>query len=285
MKKIKKKPTTNKKNRSDKYVCFNNYLPLSEEQWDLFMPKETKNYILDPESFGGSDLGPIATPEQEQAIKDLGDIPDLSQFNLSPINTPEIVQALKDNYNMLDEKILEKKGKEAWIQTYTGKKFFPLNPRIEDICIQDIAHALSMQCRFTGHCKKFYSVAQHSVLVSYLCNEQDRKHGLLHDGSEYALGDVSSPLKRSGRFEEYKKMEKVLQAAIYRVFDLSEAEPPSVKAADLLMLGIEAQTLLEPKHPDWKYPVIPPPLAVIPLSPEQAETLFLQRFNELFDIE
>jgi len=210
----------------------------------------------------------------------------VNNIPLGPLTSPEEDTAIKELYEKVPELNIETASHTngAWIQTYTGKKFFPLSPIVADICIEDIAHALSMQCRFTGHSKNFYSVGQHSVLVSYFCNEQDRKHGLLHDASEAFICDLSSPLKRSGKFEEYKKMEKILQTAIFNRFGLTEIEPPSVKAADMIMLSIEAQTLLQPKHPDWKYPVIPPPFAVIPLPPEQAKILFLQRFNELFDI-
>src|ERR1035437_8999101 len=54
---------------------------------------------------------------------------------------------------------------QAWIQTYSGRRFCPLSPNPDAIVLQDIAHSLAMQCRFNGHCKKFYSVAQHSVYV------------------------------------------------------------------------------------------------------------------------
>lgn len=70
-----------------------------------------------------------------------------------------------------------------WIATFTGGVFFPLAPRVEDVRISDIAHALSMLCRFAGHTRGFYSVAQHSVLVSRLCSQQDALWGLLHDAS------------------------------------------------------------------------------------------------------
>ena len=59
-----------------------------------------------------------------------------------------------------------------WIQVYTGGQFWPLDPRPEEIHIEDIAHALALTCRFTGHCREFYSVAQHSLLVSYYVADQ-----------------------------------------------------------------------------------------------------------------
>ena len=82
---------------------------------------------------------------------------------------------------------------ERWIQTYTGKKFFPMNPKTEDLDIIDIAHALSMKCRFVGHTKQFYSVAQHSVIVSWNCSNPHL--GLLHDAAEAYLPDVPAPIK------------------------------------------------------------------------------------------
>src|ERR1700677_3623058 len=61
-----------------------------------------------------------------------------------------------------------------WIQTCTGRAFYPSDPRPEYIDINDVAHALSMQCRFTGHVKKFYSVAEHSLRVSWLIDQRNR---------------------------------------------------------------------------------------------------------------
>jgi hypothetical protein len=172
-------------------------------------------------------------------------------------------------------------AKDGWIQTYTGKKFFPAHPRLEDIDIDDIAHALSLQCRFTGQCSHFYSIAQHSVLVSYLCDERDRLHGLLHDSSEAYISDISSPVKALPELAGYKKIEKCIQQTIYRKFQLDEIEPMSVKNADLMMLGIEATTLLAPLQEGWSFPIKFPPLKVIPLLPEEAEKLFRERFIEL----
>ena len=56
--------------------------------------------------------------------------------------------------------------KGDWMQTYTGRQFWPIDPRANEVHIEDIAHALSMMCRYNGHCRTFYSVAEHSVLVS-----------------------------------------------------------------------------------------------------------------------
>src|ERR1700691_1787676 len=81
-----------------------------------------------------------------------------------------------------------------YIETFTGKTFSFLAPQPEDICIEDIAHATSMLCRFTGHCKYFYSVAEHCVAVSRLCSVRNDIAGLLHDSAEAYVNDMNSPL-------------------------------------------------------------------------------------------
>ena len=170
---------------------------------------------------------------------------------------------------------------DAWIQTYSGRRFCPTNPNPEAIVIQDIAHALSMQCRFSGHTSRFYSVAQHSVGVSYLCDPEDALWGLLHDASEAYLVDIPNPLKRSGKFDAYIDFEKVMMSAVCQRFGLSEHEPPSVKRADKILLSMEANELMTPLREDWAYTVDTPPFKIEPLVPEAAKQLFLQRFFEL----
>lgn len=170
---------------------------------------------------------------------------------------------------------------EPWIQTYSGKRFNPTNPVVDAIVIQDIAHALSMQCRFTGHVRRFYSIAQHCVLVSYVCDEVDALWGTLHDADEAYLPDLSSPLKHSGKFDSYRECGKQLQNAICKRFGLPEKEPPSVKKADILLLATEARDLMSPLHPDWKQPVEPLPFKIEPWSPDKAEDMFTKRFYEL----
>jgi len=175
----------------------------------------------------------------------------------------------------------EKDVDRAWIQTYSGRKFNPLKPVEEAIVIQDIAHALAMLCRFTGHVKKFYSVAQHSVLVSYLCNREDALHGLLHDASEAYLQDLPRPLKKSGKFENYRDYENTLQSMIYKRFGLDSQEPKSVKEADTLLLATEARDLMSPLHSEWKQPIEPISMKIEPLGPAEAKDLFMKRFFEL----
>jgi hypothetical protein len=172
---------------------------------------------------------------------------------------------------------------DPWIQTYSGRRFNPTNPVIGSIVIQDIAHSLSMQCRFNGHCKEFYSVAQHSVLVSHLCDSKDALWGLLHDSSEAYLCDFPSPLKHSGKFDSYIEYENKMQVTICKRFGLDLIEPDSVKIADKKMLSTEARDLLLKIRSDWTYPYEPYPFKIIALSQKESKDLFMKRFFELTD--
>jgi hypothetical protein len=108
--------------------------------------------------------------------------------------------------------------KGGWIQTYTGLQFWPLDPDPDDICIEDIAHALSMKCRYGGHCMKFYSVAEHSILVSRNCYKH-RLEALLHDAAEAYLCDLPSPVKP--HIVGFKGIETAVEEAIATRFGLS----------------------------------------------------------------
>lgn len=142
------------------------------------------------------------------------------------------------------------------IKTFTGKNFDSLNPSKFTVDIEDIAHSLSMKCRFGGHVEYFYSVAQHSIhvmhLVEQIIKEQNdkininlaKKVALLHDSAEAYFSDIPNPIKRSmGVFSD---IENKILTAIYDHFNIDE--PPSeiqkiVKKADEIMLYTEARDL------------------------------------------
>ena len=92
-----------------------------------------------------------------------------------------------------------KEQTSSGIITFTGKIIDPINPDPEDIDIRDIAHSLSQQCRFTGHTSEFYSVAEHSVLVSEAVPARDAALGLMHDATEAYLADLAKPIKAEFR--------------------------------------------------------------------------------------
>lgn len=251
-------------------------------------PKTTTNFDLDddsfygPDSFGGEDYPattdkwynkPLITPEVEKTIQEL--------YQNNPVLRGEHPEKTRDRNNGYLSGSNHYNHNVPWIQTYSGRAFNPTEPLEDSIVIQDIAHSLSMQCRFSGHVKVFYSVAQHCVLVSYLCAPEDALWGLLHDASEAYLVDIPSPLKRSGLFDNYIELEKNVMNKISDRFGLSREEPASVKVADKVLLSMEARDLMSPLHPDWNNPVEPLPLHILPVPPEEAKEMFMKRFYEL----
>jgi len=181
-------------------------------------------------------------------------------------------------------------NKYAWIQTYTGKKFYIEDPKPEDIDIRDIAHALSLTCRFRGHCNSFYSVAEHSVrIVNQVYPKAHRfsegnmwlrgKFALLHDAAEAYMADIPKPVKMI--LPEYSKLEKALLDKIFAKFGLdryeNKAEWDSVMLADVKMLATEKNSIMSPEPDDWKLTEEPYNDVIIPLStPQDAERVFLE---------
>ncbi len=175
----------------------------------------------------------------------------------------------------------------GWIQTYSGVQFFPLDPRPEDVRFDDIAHALARQCRFAGHCEPFYSVAQHSVLVSLECPAPLALLGLLHDAAEAYLVDLPSPLKHMPELACYRTWEQqllgVIQEALLGTVCLEM--PEAVKVADLVLLATEARDLLGPTPVPWTHVTLPSPLTyrVRAWDPDEAEYRFRWRFETLMN--
>jgi hypothetical protein len=167
-----------------------------------------------------------------------------------------------------------------WIQVFTGRQFWPTNPRPEDVDIRDIAHALSLTCRFTGHTEAFYSVAQHSVLISQHCG--DPRWGLLHDAAEAYLPDVARPVKQE--LTGFSDIEDRLLGVIASVFGLTMPIPQSVHVADLVLLATEARDLMVAPSCPWNSIAGISPLGdkIVPWEPHEAESAFLHRFDELF---
>jgi hypothetical protein len=187
----------------------------------------------------------------------------------------------------------ETQRKGDWQQTFTGRQFWPLDPRIEDIDIEDIAHALSLQCRFAGHCRTFYSVAEHSVRVSLLIEAWNVREGysgawrytsclaaLLHDASEAYCIDVPRPLKPY--LTGYKAIEADVMSAVERWAGLNPGacSVPAIKHADEVLLATEARDLMKITHP-WHLKAEPLPDVILPWWSHTAESRFIARFNEL----
>ena len=169
----------------------------------------------------------------------------------------------------------------GWIQTYNGRVFFPTRPRAEDVPLTDIAHALSLVCRFSGHCRRFYSVAEHSVWVSRMVPAPVALWGLLHDAAEAYLADVARPVKPL--LTGFDEVEERLLRVIAQGFGLEPeaAIPDAVKHADLRMLETERQQLMAPGCYEWGLDVAPYSIELECWAPVEAEGRWLARFQEL----
>ena len=170
------------------------------------------------------------------------------------------------------------------LQTFTRRTVSPVAPRVSDIDIVDVAHALSHMCRFGGHVHTFYSVAQHSVLVSHVVPEAVALWGLLHDASEAYLVDIPTPVKVTAALGGYMAVEAQMQRTIYQAFGLVGDEPAEVAAADRALLLAEADALL-PGGPTWadelRGTVPVPPVRIVPWTSSAAKNAFLSRFARL----
>lgn len=171
-----------------------------------------------------------------------------------------------------------------WMQTHSGLQFTPFDPQPEQICLEDIAHALAFNCRYNGHSKKFYSVAEHSVYVSYIVSEEDALWGLLHDAAEAYISDLPKPFK-DGIAEHIDPHEEKILWAIAEKFGLEELYPPSVKKADWAVLVAERTQVMEHQEHIWdsvvNFPDDPPEIEIEFWPPHVAKQRFIGRFLEL----
>lgn len=167
------------------------------------------------------------------------------------------------------------------ILLHSGNYFYFCNPRESKFGIEDIAVGLSKLCRFNGQCRAFYSVAQHSILVSQIVPEEHALAGLLHDAAEAFIGDMVAPLK--GLLPEYKAIEREIEAAIFERFGIKTPLDPCIKAADLVLLKTEQRDLMN-NSDAWQdvTDIAPLPQIIDPwVLPRRAQVEFLTRY---FDI-
>lgn len=168
------------------------------------------------------------------------------------------------------------------ILTHSGNYFDFTNPHHSVFGIDDIAHGLSHICRFTGQCREFYSVAQHSVLCSFIVPNHVAFQALMHDAAEAFIGDVAKPLKRL--LPDYKMIESRVEAAVFARFGLPDELDPEVKRADLVMLATERRDLMHSNDSSaWSLldGIQPLPFKIEPVEPRVARRAFLNRFAEL----
>lgn len=177
----------------------------------------------------------------------------------------------------------------AYAETFSGRRVHLLLPDPATIFLPDIAHSLAMQCRYNGHCRAFYSVAEHSVHVSTYLESVNKSPatcliGMLHDAAEAYVGDCISPVKRL--VPAFKDIEKGILAAIFEAvnIDVSDEDWADARWADVQLLADEANVLMPSGGQDWNLPVGPRSPEWFPVprwSPEWAAMRFHERFEDL----
>lgn len=175
------------------------------------------------------------------------------------------------------------------IQTFSGRLVNPFDLRHTDLSAIDIAESLSKQCRFNGHTKRFYSVAEHCYLASLMIRGDKRLRlaALVHDANEAYLGDWPSPLKLHPIIgPAFLSAERTVQGAINCWLGMPHDIDcmPEIHEVDQRMLATEKRDLLtEPEIP-WETPFAPYPDVNLlnEVSPKRARTLWLNRLVELF---
>jgi len=177
------------------------------------------------------------------------------------------------------------KQTKTCISTKDGEFFDFYNPKGYDFQIETIAHALSNICRYGGHSDFFYSVAEHSVLVSKIVPADLALCGLLHDASEAFVGDMPSPLKKL--CPDYRKIEESVQAEVARKFGLPYPFPEEIHRADKEVYLAERLrvTPSAPKDKLWHTHLKPASVDIKMYWPWAAKAKFLERYYELIQVD
>src|SRR5208337_610348 len=173
-----------------------------------------------------------------------------------------------------------KVGVGPTIMLHSGAWFDFCAPSSSDFTIEDIAHGLANLCSYAGQCRHFYSVAEHSILVSETAVGYEFE-ALLHDAAEAFVGDITRPLKQM--LPDYRKIENNVQQAIFDRFSLPSILNPCIKQADLRVLAAEQRQIMPEGTDAWAREgnVEPAPVVVLYLSPADAKKAFLERFKVL----
>lgn len=174
----------------------------------------------------------------------------------------------------------------GWMQTHTNRKFYPMAPDPADISPYDIARGIAFQCRYNGHVNRFYSVAEHCVLIADALwdtgyNEADVIWGLLHDGTESYVGDMVRPLKL--HMPAFVEAEDRVMDAICERFGLEQRTiPDSVRKFDSQILLDERAALKGEAPGGWSVDGLEPlGVTIQAWSPERAEAEWLGKLASL----
>jgi hypothetical protein len=167
----------------------------------------------------------------------------------------------------------------GWIQTYTGKRFCPTKFELADFDISDIANALARQCRYAGHCLRFYSVAEHCVHVCDKASPENQLAALMHDASEAYLVDIPRPIKPL--LVGYAGIEASIMSALAERYKFEWPLPSEVKHLDAAIITDERAQNMALSHEVWEttLPAIGAELQF--WAPEKASFEFLARFYRL----
>lgn len=171
-------------------------------------------------------------------------------------------------------------GHRTDILTADGRYFNFVDPDPSTITLNAIARGLANTCRFGGQCRKFYSVAEHSILVSRIVDPEFAVWGLFHDAAEAFICDMPKPLKEM--LPDYKAMEQRIERNVFDALGLEGNIPPPVKVADRIALATEQRQLCE-NDDDWHWTADADPLDVLlsAYSPQAAYEAFLYRAAQL----
>jgi len=126
------------------------------------------------------------------------------------------------------------------VRLYSGKYVDVTNLTEDDICLEDIAHALALKCRWNGNTQGFFSILSHTMIVqSLLTDNKNTLEALLHDAHEAYLFDIPAPYKTLEPFKPLVELENKIQELINKKYGVETCNTPDVKQADMASLRLE----------------------------------------------
>ena len=165
------------------------------------------------------------------------------------------------------------------MRTRSGGRFYPANPRPEDMNILDLASGIARECRYGGQMEGFYSVAEHSLLVARVLPDHLKLQGLMHDAPEGLIRDMTRPNKRL--LADYAELEDRVWRAVAARFGLPYELDPLVKQADNDVLLAERAQLFPDDTDEWSIKGEPAPVTITQMPYDVAEAEFLHYFHHL----
>ena len=175
--------------------------------------------------------------------------------------------------------LLSKPDGRTAIVMASGFIFDLMMPDAKGLPIEDIARALSSQPRWGGATRPWYSVAEHSIMASYLVPHADAYDALMHDSEEF-LGDLPSPFKALLGRDVLREHIGPIKRALAQEFGF-RLDNRRVKQADLVCMATELRDLLPDHWMEWGHLPEPAPTKIVPVGPDRAYELFLERYHEL----